>query len=695
MADFRYKAFISYSWANAEWGNWLHRSIETFRVPAGLVGKDGEYGPVPPRLQPLFKDREEEAAGASIGEAVSRALASSEFLIVVCSPESAQSQWVNHEIAWFKTHRNPSKILSLIVDGEPGVEGLECFPKALTHKVAVDLSITDEPVDAPLAADARVSGDGKRGARLKLAAAMLGVGLDELVQRDERRRIIRTRIMVGASLALAIVMSGLALVAVQARNEADRQRAEADGLVEFMLTDLREKLEPVGRLDALDVVGQRALAYYAGQKPGNLDADSLGRRSRALHLVGEIRNIRGDSAAGLEAFRQAAATTAELLERDPDNPQRVYDHAQSEFWVGYVAYERGDTKEAERRFIEYKKLADRLVALEPGKAEWQTELFYAETNLGVMLYTEGRFADAEPAFAKGLEMVQSIAAKEKYDASRQLELGIAQNWLGMVRFQLGNFRGSRLLHQREIGVYAKLLKKEPTNTAAKYRLAVAWQHMGNLELTAGRVEGAFEAIDISMELMKELRSIEPADTEWQETELGALQAQIDNLFYAGTLAKSAAMHDRATAALDRMTSADSTNKIWSVGFRSALDTKEARLALAVGDPDTALARARTVIQRAKQNKEYKSAGLKDQSAQAHLLAGDALLALGREDEARAHWRKGLAIVSAEAANRPGYARRDQFILLKRLGRNKDAQQQAVALDRQGDRHPAYIREKLR
>ncbi|MGC5276337.1 hypothetical protein ACPXAM_24715, partial [Escherichia coli] len=66
--------------------------------------------------------------------------------------------------------------------------------------------------------------------------------------------------------------------AVEARKEAEFQRNEADGLVEFMLTDLRAKLEPVGRLDALDVVGTRALDYYAKQKLANLDADALGRR---------------------------------------------------------------------------------------------------------------------------------------------------------------------------------------------------------------------------------------------------------------------------------------------------------------------------------------------------------------------------------------------------------------------------------
>lgn len=370
MTDFRYKAFISYSWADAAWGKWLHHAIETYRTPAALVGKETTTGPVPARLHPLFKDREEEAAGSSIGSAVETALGASEFLIVICSPRSAQSQWVNREVAWFKTHRDPARILALIVDGEPGSAEAECFPAALTNRVAADLSITTINEDAPLAADARDSGDGKRRARLKLAAAMLGVGLDELVNRDERRRTIRTRIITGASLALATVMSGMAWVAVQARNEAEHQRSEADGLVEFMLTDLREKLEPVGRLDALDVVGQRALKYYSGQKPGSLDADALGRRARALHLVGEVSNIRGDSVGGLTAFRQAASTTAEQLARDPNRPQRIFDHAQSVFWVGYIAYERGETKEAEAQFREYKRLADRLVAIEPNKPEW-------------------------------------------------------------------------------------------------------------------------------------------------------------------------------------------------------------------------------------------------------------------------------------------------------------------------------------
>ena len=693
MTDFRYKAFVSYSWADAAWGKWLHHAIETYRTPKALIGKETAAGAVPARLNPLFKDREEEAAGSSIGGAVETALGASEFLIVICSPRSAQSEWVNREVAWFKTHRDPSKVLALIVDGEPGSAEAECFPKALTHHIAEDLSVTNIAGDAPLAADARSSGDGKRRARLKLAAAMLGVGLDELVNRDDRRRTLRARIITGASLALALVMSGMAWVAVQARIEADHQRSEADGLVEFMLTDLRAKLEPVGRLDALDVVGQRALKYYAGQRPGNLDADALGRRSRALHLVGEVRNIRGDSVGGLEAFRQAAATTGELLARNPGNAQRIFDHAQSVFWVGYIAYERGETKEAEAQFRKYKRLADQLMALDPKKSEWQMERSYAESNLGVLLYDQARYAEAEPALANALKMVETVAANEKRDPARQLEVGVAINWLGKARGELHRTAEALALHHREIALYGDVLEADPGNTRAKWLMAVAWQHVGGLENFQGHGGAAIAALGKSLALMKQLRAIEPGNTEWQETEVRAMINQADNLYYRGQIGASSALNRAVTTSVDRMIVADGTNAIWSVDLRSWLQLQSARLALAQGKAATALELADATIQRLDKAQSSKSAVKLDFVLRAQVIAGDALARLGRRIEAKARWQAALNRISTNQASSQIAETRVQFAMLKRLGREREAALVAAELDRQGDRHPAYLREK--
>lgn len=679
---FRYKAFISYSWADAKWGKWLQHGLETYRTPRALVGQERAHGPVPARLHPLFKDREEEAAGASIGAAVEAALASSEFLIVVCSATSARSKWVNREIAWFKTHRDPAKVLALIVGGEPGDPDHECFPKALTHLVDADGAVTDTPVDTPLAADARETGDGKRMARLKLAAAMLGTGLDELVRRDERRRTLRTRAVVAASLSLAAVMSTLTWFAVEARKEAEFQRNEADGLVEFMLTDLRAKLEPVGRLDALDVVGTRALDYYAKQKLADLDADALGCRARALLLVGELSNLRGDSEEALAAFTEAAASTAEQLARDPDNPQRIFDHAQSVFWVGYIAYNRGELKNAEAQYREYKRLADALLAIDPKNPEWQMESSYAESNLGVMFDAQGRIAEAEPAFAASLKMAEASARSNPSDTAQQIEIGIAANWLGKSKDKLGKLSEALALHRREIAIYEQVLRRDPANAVAKNRLGVALQFLAGVQLELGEPEAALKSFDRGIAVHAELLRIEPDNTEWQQSDAGGRIQKAKALIYAGRLAESLALMDAAEALLDRMVAKDPSNAEWSTVLRQEVLIGRARLALASGKAAEARGPVRQVIAQATREADRAN------RTSALIIAGEIEARLGEIEAARAYWTKGLESLPAL----PG-ADDERFVLLKRLGREAEARKVAAELDRRGYRHPAYLREK--
>jgi tetratricopeptide (TPR) repeat protein len=478
LPNFRYKAFISYSWSDAKWGQWLHQAIETYRTPRQLVGTAGRRGPVPARLHPLFKDREEEAAGASIGTAVEEALANSEYLIVICSPNSAKSQWVNREIAWFKTHRDPANILAVIVGGEPGAaatpgrEAEECFPRALTHVVNANMEVTPKALHAPLAADARESGDRKRGAKLKIAAALLGVGLDELVRRDDRRRARLRIAATAASVSIAAVMSVLAWSATIARNEAVFQRDEAQELTEFMLTDLRGRLDEVGRLDILETVGTRLMASYDKQDLAALDSDSLGRRARVQLLLGEIENNRGNLASALKTYQAAAATTAELLARDPDVPQREFDHAQSLYWVGFIAWQRGDLGAAKRQFQGYDALAGKLVAAEPGKFDWQLEKSYAQSNLGTVASESGDLAAASRHFATALAI-----DRRYYEANRALDDAVMQygetlSWAARVASRRYEFAAAESLYGQGLALYRQAYGADPKNQALLTKLTI-------------------------------------------------------------------------------------------------------------------------------------------------------------------------------------------------------------------------------
>lgn len=218
-STWRYKAFISYAHKDASWARWLHHRLESYKPPVVR----GESRTLLHPLKPVFRDRDELPASGHLGPLLTDALEQSEFLIVLCSPTSARSRWVNQEIEHFRETRGAENILALIVDGEPHSGGDDdCFPPAL-------LAEDDEgnPVE-PVAADARALGDGKRLAFLKLAAGLLSTPLDQLAQRDNARRNKRLAMLAGGSITGMVGALALAVYAETQRQDAVAQRLLAE-----------------------------------------------------------------------------------------------------------------------------------------------------------------------------------------------------------------------------------------------------------------------------------------------------------------------------------------------------------------------------------------------------------------------------------------------------------------------------------
>lgn len=128
----KYFAFISYSHKDLELAKWLQHEFEYYELPATLrKGRD-----LPDSFRPIFRD-EDELAGGELKPQISEALANSNYLIVVCSPNSAKSQYVDNEIKEFMnlSSDNRRRIFPFIIKGQPHQDdenkGEECFPRSL------------------------------------------------------------------------------------------------------------------------------------------------------------------------------------------------------------------------------------------------------------------------------------------------------------------------------------------------------------------------------------------------------------------------------------------------------------------------------------------------------------------------------------------------------------------------------------
>ena len=249
MADFIYDAFISYSHRDMKWGQWLQKKLETFRLPKDLLEK-GEK----PRNLKIFRDQTD-LAGVALETALRKELDQSEYLIVICSPASAASRWVNDEVEYFHSLGKSDKIVPFIVEGEPESNHpeLECFPPGLRSR-------EDRHV-----LGANIQELGKEKAFLRLASILFDVRFNRLVDRERQRKRRRIALIGGSSAAVLAVVLGLVIY-----NVSVSRRLSYNNYISAMMEATENGLDITSgaEADAIDIDRLTVSAKY-----GNADAD--------------------------------------------------------------------------------------------------------------------------------------------------------------------------------------------------------------------------------------------------------------------------------------------------------------------------------------------------------------------------------------------------------------------------------------
>ncbi|SFJ77899.1 MTH538 TIR-like domain [Sphingomonas sp. NFR04] len=516
-ASARYGAFISYNHADRARARWLHRALERYRIPAKLVGGEAAFGPVPRRLGRIFRDLDELSAASDLSAEVRAALAESACLIVICTPAAAASQWVAREIALFRELHPDRPVLAALFDGEPA----EALPLPLRR--------TAEGAETePLAADFREGKDGRRLALLKLVAGAVGVPLDALVQRDAQARVRRVTAVTALAVCLLLAMAGLTILAVRARGEAEARRAQAEGLVEFMLTDLRDRLKEVGRLDVLRAANERALRYYGEQDLATLPPDMLARRARALMTMGEDALEAKDVARARTAFVEANRVTGALVARSPNVYDLVFAHAQSEYYLGLLHFNANDLVSAETHFEAYAALAHRLMAINSADRRSAEEIAYSAGNLCSLRMAQRAVKPAVKLCAEALYAAEAVVRRNPDDNTLWLEVANRQGWLADAERQAGDVGALLKLRREQVALLDRMVSADPRNARNRRLRVWAERALAKAEARAGN---GGEGVARMRHAISELRTMTGMDTENQElaTKLHEMEAEMADM----------------------------------------------------------------------------------------------------------------------------------------------------------------------
>jgi eukaryotic-like serine/threonine-protein kinase len=526
---FTYWAFISYSHRDRKWGDWLHRALETYRVPKRFVGKVTRDGVLPRRLFPIFRDREELRVSSDLGNEINQALIESRYLIIVCSPNSAKSVWVDEEIKFFKKLGREDRVLALIVAGEPnasdGKPGFttedECFPEALRYQVGSDgrvLSVRTEPV----AGDVRQGKDGKTNAKLKLLAGLLDVNFDALRQREQERRRRSLLQVTGAALLISVAMSLVAVYAVLQAREAKKQtkaaeyaRDQADGLINFMLYDLRDRLQPIGRLDVLDDVAKKAKEYLDRLPKELVTASRLEQQAVLRNNLGDVLVLQGKLAEALGVYQQGLALAKRLAEQDKTNSGWQRDLLRSYWRVGDVLQTQGKLPEALNVYQQVMAIAKSLAEQDKTNTEWQRDLSLSYNGVGSVLQTQGKLPEALDAYQQGLALAKRLAEQDKSNSGWQRDLSVSLNRIGEVLAAQGRLAEALDAYQQGLKIRQSLADQDKTNSGWQRDLVVSYNNVGDVLAAQGDLIGALNGYRDAFAISEMLAKRDPSNVDWQ------------------------------------------------------------------------------------------------------------------------------------------------------------------------------------
>lgn len=577
-AEYKYWAFISYSHQDnlsvrgdrsgdhIQWANWLHEQLETFQIPASYRDRATRTGDrMPERFFPTFRDEAELPTSHDLGGQIRDALEHSRFLIVIASPRSACSRYVNEEVRYFRQLGRSDRILTLIVDGEPNVrlhpkagwsatDG--CFCPALVHPLSpddeedTDRLLPEEPIAADVRAkdtepprEMRASECDQPDRRallefmtLKLIAGLMGVGLDELVQRDKvradeeerlrSRNLRRWLAAVGALALFALLAAGFAWVnkleatqqaevAKGARDKAVASRKAADELIEYMQYDLRSTLSKVGRLSLMVGIDERIAKYREEHPPEEGDFHAERELGTMILGQGDVLLAQGQLSKALEAYEKCRSIFASLTRVQPNDTDFQRDLASSYSRIANIHSALGQLTDALQAERESLAIAERLAKENPGNARGQRDLSVCHEKVGAVLRAKGQLSEALRACYDCLSIREQLSKTDPKNLLWQSDLAGTYRLVGDVHYDKGQHSEAHKAYLDFLTIAERLAEADPDNANWQQSLSVAYCKAGQFLLTRGQLSEALDACHDALAISERLANEDQDNADWQ------------------------------------------------------------------------------------------------------------------------------------------------------------------------------------
>ncbi len=399
--------------------------------------------------------------------------------------------------------------------------------------------------------------DGRALVRSELT---LSPEFSDYVTASERRARRSTGVRyaaIGALIAVTLYATSASFSARQNQQAAERNLAKSQDLIEFLIGDLHAELEKLGRLDVMQSIGEKAMAYFAALEEEDTNDDSLLNRTKALYQIGSVYMDIAQYNKASKAFEQSLRQAEKLVQQSPERFDYIFEQAQAEFWLGYAYWVANDLQQAESLFLAYRETALRLRQLRPEDPDAIMEVAYANSNLGTLANSRGNVDDAIGYFLKAAEYTLQVVSVDPENLDAVATLADVYSWLGSAHQKQLKLTQALSFYQSEQQLFQQIAKLEK-GYRARVNMVLANNRLAKIEIFSGNLDKATTIYLEQQRTMEELVRHDRDNKNWREI-LSATHAYLGEVYLLSNKYRLAEQSFARSFAIDSDLPEDSAN----------------------------------------------------------------------------------------------------------------------------------------
>jgi serine/threonine protein kinase len=369
--------------------------------------------------------------------------------------------------------------------------------------------------------------------------ALRARGLAERESHLRRSFLLRA----GAGALVVLVLAGVGVGAALnrrrveaevARGDAERSkesearaRASAEDILAFLLRDLREGLQPIGRIDLLEAVARRSAAYYDTLPEGALPG-SAAQRATAQEILGDVFRAEGDVPRAVAAYGHSLAISGEAAE--PGGSPRV-EAVRAK--LGDALHDRWQLAEALDAHRAGVATWEGLLAASPGAPELERPLASAFVRMGDVLASRRRPEEALAAYRRAYLLRHGLAEHRiAEDRGSREELAESYERLAQALVLVGRRSVAEDDLVAAVEIREELVREDPTHLEWLLGLQGALEQLGDVQAQRGDRAAAIPTLRRSASIAQSLAARDRDNLRWQARlarVLGTLGARLRSL----------------------------------------------------------------------------------------------------------------------------------------------------------------------